>query len=549
MPVISFEYRDLQDMMGEMLPLEEFMERIPLLGVDIGEEEDGVVELEVFPNRPDNFSVEGLARSARAFFGYRTGLSKYPIRESDQVMKVDPSVKAVRPVICCGVVRNVNFTDPFIKSVMAFQEKLHLTLGRKRKKVAIGIHDMQKITPPYTYAAVPPESMTFVPLGHTEPMNLAEILEDHEKGRDYAWVLEGKELYPIITDREGTVLSFPPIINGTQTEVREDSQDVFLDITGTDETACHTALNILASLFAERGGTVETVKVIYPDGEQTMPDLKPTRWELDNDYSNRVLGLDLKPQQTAECLERMGFGTQVEKGRLLVDVPAWRSDILHPVDLVEDVAIGHGYHTFSGTMPTSVTFGSGRKIEDVCRSLRELLVGLGYLELLTQSLSNRDHQFGLWNEPETDAVGFTNPINEDLTIMRLSLLPSMMSVLRANKHRDLPQKVFEIDDVVIGGKNRRFIAGASTHSKASFTEIKSICETLLDAVGAEYDLEAGDHGGFIRGRYVVIQKDGKHLGSFGEVHPMTLESYDLGNPLVAFEFDMELLTGIARGGQ
>jgi phenylalanyl-tRNA synthetase beta chain len=513
---------------------------------------DDQIDIEFFPDRPDLYSVEGVARAMRAFLGHEPGLKKYTMSNSDLKLIVDPSVLDVRPWIVSGLVRNVVFTDPFVKSIMDVQEKLHLTLGRKRKKVSIGIHDLDNVKPPFTYKGVDPESVQFIPLGMNDYMDMEEILRKHDKGIEYKWILEGLDRYPLITDANHEVLSFPPIINGIATTVTENTSNIFLDITGLDLNGCNTALNIIATLLAERGGDIETVAVEYPDKTIVTPDLEPTTRKLDIGYTNSLLGSSFSSRDLIGYLTKMGYGanaTTKSSTELDVQIPAYRSDILHPIDLVEDVAIGVGYENFETVTPKMMTFGKVRSLELFCNQLRSILVGLSFNEIMTLSLSNPKEQFDLLgfkpDEQDLDHVTISNPRTEDFTMLRLSLLPSLLATLRNNKHRDLPQRVFEISDVVLGEniKNRRYFAGAAIHAKANFTEVKSVVDNILQIISGDRSLvlRAKEHPAFIKGRCVsVMADDAEHeLGYFGELHPKTITGFDLNYPVTVFEFDAE----------
>ena len=147
MPVVTFDYNDFLNLLGYKLSMEEFLERIPMIGADLDRVEDSSISIEFFPNRPDLLSVEGIARAARTFFGFEKGLKKYKTEKSNIFLKVDPSVKKVRPFIVTALVKNIEMTDELISSLMDLQEKLHFGLGRERKKVAIGVHDFDQIEP------------------------------------------------------------------------------------------------------------------------------------------------------------------------------------------------------------------------------------------------------------------------------------------------------------------------------------------------------------------------------------------------------------------
>ncbi len=521
-----------------------------MIGADVDRIDGDEINIEFFPDRPDLYSVEGVARAMRAFLGHKPGLQEYAVGHSDVKLIVDRSVSDVRPWIVSGLVRNVVFTDPFVKSIMDVQEKLHLTLGRKRKKVSIGIHDFDNVKPPFTYKAVDPESVQFIPLGMNDYLDMEEILRKHDKGIEYAWILEGADRYPIITDVNHEVVSFPPIINGIATTVTENTSNIFLDITGLDLNGCITALNIIAALLAERGGDIETVSVEYPDKTIITPDLKPTVKKLSIDYTNKMLASNFTCDEIIGYLAKMGYGAASGGDKDIdVNIPAYRSDILHPIDLVEDVAIGVGYENFTPELPKSLTFGKVRKLEWFCEQLRTFMIGLSFNEIMTLSLSNLEEQFELFglDKDLIPHVTIKNPRTEEFSILRVSLLPSLLTTLRNNKHRDLPQQIFELGDVVPGDtlKNQRVLAGAITHAKTNFTEIKSIVENILQKIAGNRKiiLRSKSHPGFIDGRCVsIIAHDHDpevEIGYFGELHPKTITAFDLGYPVTVFELYLD----------
>ena len=540
MAVISMSYRDLVNLIGQDLSQEELLAMLPMMGSDIDSVDGDTMNVEFFPNRPDLYSVEGVARAVRNFIGKDKGLADYEVKPGEVVLKVEESVNDVRPFIVAGIVRGVNMTDELIASLMEAQEKLHLTLGRKRKKVAIGVHDMRDLKPPFVYKAVDPKSIKFAPLGYDSAMDMDEILESHEKGMEYAWVLENQTKYPIILDSEGQVLSFPPIINGNITSVTENTTELFLDLTGTDMNALNMTLNIIATMLAERGGKIETVKVQYPDNEMILPDLKPKTREITREEVNKLLGTEYSTEQIIEYLGKMGFGATSNGEKISVKTPAYRNDIIHNVDLIEDVAIGAGYGQIIGTMPKSLTFGKEREIEIKSNLTRRLLMGHGYLEVKSIALSCEKEQFELMQRPESSKlVKIQNPINDYLTCMRMTLAPSMFMFFKANKHRDLPQNIFEVGDVVVGTDTIRHIAALAMHSKAGFTEIKSLVQTYLRDMNIRFDLGPCEDPAYIPGRSAEILIDGKPAGSFGEYSPQVLENFELGYPVAGFELSID----------
>lgn len=543
MPVVTFSYDDLISLIGREVSLETLMDRVPQLGADVHSYDEGTREMsiEFFPDRPDLYSVEGAARALRTFLGYESGLTRYQVEDSDVVLNLDESIKEVRPFMVAGVIEDITITDAFIRSLMEMQEKLHLTMGRKRSKVSIGIHDMDKVTPPFTYKAVEPGSVSFVPLGKTESMDLREILQRHEKGVDYAYILDGKDRYPLLVDSRGEVLSFPPIINGVLTTVTEDTKNVFLDVTGTDLSAISGALNIVATSMAERGGRIKRVKLQGTQQGMT-PDLEPREWMLDVAATNALLGLDLDAGGMAKALAKMGFEAAPAGEQVRVLAPAWRLDLIHPVDLMEDVAKGHGYENFGRSLPTQQTFGSELLVNKAADVARQLMVGYGYMEATTLTLSSVRDQFEKMRLPQGEVVEVLNPISEDHTCLRVSLLPSLMMVLRRNKHRDLPQRLFEAGDVMRGIKRRRNLAGVSISARASFTEVKSLVESIMRDLSVKYVIQPSSAGTYLEGRGADVMVNGRCIGSFGEMHPQVIVDFELGYPIAAFELDLEAMT-------
>ncbi|MFA5313607.1 MAG: phenylalanine--tRNA ligase subunit beta [Methanomassiliicoccales archaeon] len=542
MPVINFNVKDLIDLIGEDMPAEKVLDRIPMIGASLDKYDPGTDEasVEFFPNRPDLYSVEGVARAMRAFMDITPGMRRYEVESSGIIMRIEPSVADVRPYAVAGSVRDVNMNDALIRSLMELQEKLHLTVGRKRSKVAIGVHDLDKVRPPFVYKGVDPDSISFIPLAKTEPMTMREVLDKHEKGVGYKHLVEGKALFPVILDRNGDVLSFPPIINGALTAVTDDTKNIFIDVTGTDVPTISGVLNIVATAIAERGGRIQTVKCTGGEISVT-PAMKPRVLDLDMAFANSWLGLGLTGEEMIRYLGRMGYDCKVSGKRLKVQLPPWRMDILHQADLVEDLAIGYGYENFGRTSPRSSTVGSARTGERAADVVRQLMVGYGFWEATTLTLTSKDDLFRKMRMPEKHVVEVMNPVSEDHNCLRNCIIPSMLMVLRKSKHRDLPQRIFEVGDVVIDTKRNRHLAALSIHSKASFTEIKSVVEGLMRDTSSKVYLVPSDDGMWLPGRGAQIIYEDHAIGSFGEVHPEVIVNFDLGYPVVGFEIDLDRL--------
>ena len=533
---VDIRHDDLVDLVGKSLSIEEFVDRITFMGAGPEGVQGDVMTFDVFPNRPDLYSVEGIARGLRGFLGMEVGLPVYRAEASGIDFIVDRSVADVRPYAVGGIVRGLELEDALLRSLVDLQEKLHLTVGRRRKKVAIGIHDMDKVTPPYTYKAVPPQDVRFIPLGIAEEMDLQQILSKHEKGREYAHLVASRARFPIITDARGQVLSFPPVINGILTQLTPDTRNLFIDVTGTDLEAVNGCLAILATALAERGGRIQTVRTTYADRVLETPDLSARPHSLDLRRANELLGLSLKPGEAVDGLRRMRHDARANGDSISVLSPAYRLDILHEVDLVEDLAIASGYDRYPRGLPRHQTIGESLAANDFAETLRVLLVGYGYQEVMSLTIASAKDAFDT-----PDRVVIRNPLSEELTTLRSSLLPALLNIFRLNKHRELPQRIFEISDVVLEARNVRRIGAAAIHHKASFTEAKSLVLSLLRDVGWAGHVRALEDPNFIPGRAASVLLDGRDVGRFGEIHPRILEAYALVQPVLAFEIDVDPL--------
>lgn len=550
MPVINFDYHDLCSMLGEEVPRKTLLERIPMIGADMHgtEGEVDAMTVEFFPDRPDLYCVEGLARAMRAFLDIEPGMMEYEVEDSDIDVFVDKSVKDVRPIFRCAAVLGVEIDDTLLKSIMEMQEKLHITIGRKRSKLAIGVHDLDKVEPPFTYKAVGPHDIKFVPLAKTEEWDLEEILQKHEKGTAYAHLLDGFKKYPIITDKNGNVLSFPPIINGSLTTVTTETRNLFIDVTGYDLKAVKGALDIITTAMAERGGQIVSVNM-HDDGEVfESPDLSSSSWQFSLKECEKFLGVKIGKKGVVEALRRMGLDALVDGDTVYVEVPCTRLDVMHVADLYEDVAIGYGFEKFG--KPHSVTQTSG-KLADITafsEKIRDIMIGMGFTEAVTLTLSSEKDEFENSGLPVRDVVTVLNPITEEHTCLRASLFPSLMRILRRNKHRDLPQKLFEVSDVIIDTKKQRRLCAVVMNSKTSFTEVKSYAEAVLREIKADYTLKASDYATFISGRGAEIICDGKTVGYFGEVSPKVITDFEITHPVIMFEIILQDFAEKLSGG-
>ncbi len=550
MAVIEISRPHLDQLVGRELSVERLEEEGSMMGVLFEDAEEDKLEVEVEPNRPDLLSVEGIARALQGFFEVETGAVDYPVEDGDLSVEVDSSVDNVRRHIACARVTGLDLDEAALNSVIQLQEKLTQTYGRERAKVAIGLHDMDPLDGPITYRAAAPDEVAFVPLGREEEMTLGEILEKHEKGEKYAWILEDADRYPVLEDDGGQVLSFPPVINAAATEVDAGTDDLFIDVTGTSRQEVETALNIVVAALHERGCTIEAVTV---DGER-LPDLSPDLREVDPDYVQDVSGLDdLSPDGIVNNLEAMRYDASVDSDTLVVEVPAYRADIMHAYDIIEDVVIGYGYGNVEEELPDIATIGGRSDRRVFIDALRDCMVGSGAQECMTFILSNTEKLFERMERDEQPVVSMDNPLTEDYTVVRNWLLPSLMDVLSNNQHNRYPQRLFEVGRCSrlakqshTGAEDMHRLAYVSAHTDAGFSAVRGVLQTLAAELGVDLAVEETSHGSFRDKRCGRVLIDGDDAGVIGEVSDDVRENWEVDVPVAAFELDVETLRQAAQ---
>lgn len=552
MATISFNIQDFFSLIDKELDMEELDHKLAMLGVPIEGIVDDTIEVEVSPNRPDLLSVEGIARAFRGFIGQETGNKKYKLERSGVKINVDLSVKEIRPFIACSIVKDVAFNDEFIASIMQIQEKLHATIGRKRVKAAIGVYDYDTIEAPIFFKALEPNMIEFEPLsdGNTQYgwMSAREILLRHPKGKDYAQTLENFEKFPLLVDSKSLVLALIPIINSDDTRVEEGTKNIFIDVTGTDLKTVMQVNNILSSVFAERGAKLESVEIIYPDDVIiSSPSFETRSMDLEVSYANKLLGLALDAEDCAELLKKMRFGAIVKNNSsITAQIPSYRTDIMHSIDLVEEIAIAYGYDMFDISIPRVPTTGKELDLEKNGRYLRQLLLGFGFTEVINFIISNPRKQYEKMNCEENDFPLIENPNSSDYTSVRTWLLPLIMENLFENRMDAYPQKLFEIGDISlldessdVGSVTIRRCGGVIADVNTHFAHIKGIILELFSNLGIPITLESFEHNSFISGRAARILVNNAPVGYFGEIHPEVIVQNELEIPITAFEFNVE----------
>ena len=514
------------------------------------------IEIEITSDRIDLLSTEGFARAIRGYLGIEVGFPFYSIEKSNVDLVVDPSVNQVRPYIVSGIIENIEFSDAHVAQIMQAQEKLHATHSRNRKQASIGLHDLNKIVPPITYCAKKPEDIKFIPLHETEEMNGREILEKIQKGREYKYIIDKSPVYPILHDSKGTILSLPPIINSVDTAVTPETRNLFFDITCLNKKIANYALNVLVCNIAERNGQIKSVNIKYPDHTEILPDLTPQKRDLHLNYVNKILGLNLTIDELKNLIlkARMNF-EEINKNKLLVQIPAYRSDNHHEIDLIESIAIAYGFDNYIPEIPKILTVGSEDAFESFVRKIKYFLIGLGYQELHNYIMTNKKTLFEKMNRNENDFpfIEIANPISSSFAILRNDLIPLGLDFLSKNTHATLPIKVFETGDVLKHNEELetkveqiRQLVIILTDFSVSFENIQEILFSLMNYMNLQCILTKKDELLLIKGRGANININKEPVGEIGEISLDILENFNLINPVCIMKLNLNNIYNLLK---
>ncbi len=502
-------------------------------------------------NRPDLWCVEGVARALRCWnSGAEKHLTELP--EPDMDIFVDPGLEKVRPFVAafaaCGWAPDERELDALID----VQEKLAASFGRNRKTAAAGFYLLDEIEFPVRYRTASPET-SFVPLGFDQEMTLSEIPEETETGRTYAHLLAGSELWPLLEDTGGNVLSFPPVLN-SQTTGRVSAGDsrLFCEVTGTDWDTVQLSATILACNLQDRGAEIIPVRVNYPEPYPEKTVVSPVIFSdlmiTSMDSVRGVLGVDISPESVRKALQRMDYASvKLDETGITGILPPYRRDGIHAVDMIEDIAISLGLSSFEPLLPEQFTLGRCAPIEDLADAVRLLLIGTDCEEILRPVLTSREKVMDLSRTPKSP-VSIANPMTAEYGVVRNTLLPGLLEVESTSAHAAYPHRIFETGEVLIDCeegycRTEVLLTCLVCGNKADFGDIHSIIGSVCHARKLEMSLADTDDARFIPGRCAAITIDGRVSGVIGELHPLVLDNWGISRPASAFEIALSALKG------
>ena len=565
MPTITIFKQDLEGLLaapGEAplpLTMEQLEESLMLVKGELKGQSPDTGELRIElqdSNRPDLWCCEGIARQIRvkrqgslAGYDFLTTKSKSP-----KQLNVAPGMEKVRPYVAACAATGYRVTQEGLAQLIQTQEKLAEMFGRKRKTVSIGLYRLAAIEFPVTYDLVKPDAVTFTPLGMDTVMTLGEMLLVHPKGLEFGGILAGHDRLPVLRDAKNQALSFPPIINSREAgEVRVGDDALFVEVTGTDLAMVVLTLNIFAANLADRGAVIEPIEVRYPYktvlgmAVMTPQDLGKSR-KLPVSTIEQALGQALGAQEVVKALTDYGYEATAKGKYVTVTPPFYRQDLMHAMDVVEDVAISRGYGDFLPVMPSQFTVGGLSRVEEVSDRARALMVGMGFQEIISNILgSPKDLRDAMRLEGTEwgQLVEVDNVMSQNFSALRQWMLPSLLRVEAASNRAFYPHRLFEAGEVArpdstqsLGSHTVTVLGGMIAHADAHFSEAHSCLETLFYYVNQAYSLEPIQHPSFLAGRVGSIVSEGKQVGVIGELHPEVLERWQIAVPAVAFEIDL-----------
>lgn len=543
MPTITCNTDDLYNLIGKKLDEKKLVELLDVAKAELESPYGKEITIKYNDtNQPYLWSVEGLARLFRNHLGLNKKLPEINLVNGKDKVIYDRKLTSIRPYIACFTATGKKIDEQLLKQLIQLQEKLAESFGKKRQKISIGIYPLRGITFPLQCKAANPTD-EFTPLDFHEPITLKQTLEKHPKGKEYGHILEGSKAYPVFVDANKNILSLIPIINSEQTgRVKAGDDAILFDTTGTDENAVNLVANIFAYALSDRGFEIQTLTIEYPNKKLQTPTDKPNTIKVKEEEIKKILGVELKTTEIQQLATKMGL--EYKSGNFTI--PAYRADIMHAVDAIEDIAIAYGYNNFEALPLTSYTTGATLPEQNIIDSWRTFFIGLEHQEIMSAVLSNKELLYEKMNLKDKGTIEILNPVSSTYNCVRSWILPILLDFLSKNKHYDYPQKIFEQGIITTRNKNKitdeQHIASVSSHTGATFTEIKQAIEFCLRNSGLKAQFEELDHPSFIPGRAARIMANKKEIGICGEIHPAVLETFGIQMPTVGCEINLNNLS-------
>lgn len=543
MPVASFNKKYLLALIGGKMDDKKLVEDIEKLGFGVERIDGDEIAVEVTSNRPDLLMEIGFARALR-YFTHKSKRYGYDVTKESQVrVAVGKKVGSVRPFVSAFTVEGLSLDQDTLTSIINGIEKFCETHGRNRRKVAVGIHDMDRFDATNTLHYDAYNDDKYLPLNGTAELYFSEVLKGTEKGRDYANVIEdGNGGYPALRDSKG-ILALIPILNSERSKVTVSTKRMLVFIDGKSEYWVLRSADLLACMFLDIGGIVKKVSIDYGRKTVVTPAMEKTQIVIPLAKIENTIGLKIGENNATSLAGKMGYEAAYVGTKIRVTVPPYRLDVINEQDVIEDIAIGYGYDYIQPVPVKSGMSGQLEKATIFRNKATELMLGLGFTEAVNTYLTNENINFTKMRAfNDKNYISIRNARSESITMLRTWLLPSLLRNLGGSQHEKMPQKMFEVDMAFkIAGNGvteATHLAAAATDAKMNFNYIKSVFDALAEQMKLDLKIEKMEHASFIEGRCTQIMLGSTRIGLFGEVHPAVLEAFGIEEPTTALEFDL-----------
>ena len=547
MVTIDVSKKDLEKLVGKEFTIEELEKTLLFTKGEIDGIDNDKLKLDIKDtNRPDLWGVEGIARELRARIGIEKGLPKLKAQKGKTRVIVKNTVKQTRPYIVAAIIRNVKITDEFLGQLIQLQEKVGISYGKKRKEVGLGLYDFNKIKEPIYYVGFKPRELKYCPLEFDRELFLDDILELHQKGKEYGHLIKGYEYYPIVIDSANKVCSMPPIINSEYTgKVTQDTKNIFIESTGYQKKYVNTALNIMTAAFIERGCTVEQVNIIDGKEKYSTPNYSPKKTKVNLDTIRKILGQKISNAEIFQLLKSARYGVKVKGNTASLEYPCYRQDILHEMDVIEDVVMSLGYNELELDPIKMPTLGALRDDTILAEDIAELCAGLGLQEVLTFTLTSIEKQVNKIGLEKEKLVEIANPMSSEWAVFRKSLIPEMLDFLAKNKHTEYPQNIFEIGKALSIDESLETMVKETLcltillcGKNAEFNEMKRYLDALAEHMNWKYNIKKVEHNTFKKGMVAALAFEDGRKGIIGELNQGIAKNFGLEQAIAVLEIEL-----------
>ena len=541
MPVVELNLNRIKKLVSGNVTKKKIIDVLPFLGLDIESQDGDEIRIEYSPNRPDYSTDFGIALGLQGLLAVKKGVQKVNIKKTGKYeINVDSSVNKIRPFVTGIVAKNGTIDDQTIKQLMNMQEDLHFGIGRKRKKSSIGLHDLDKILFPLTYTTTTREK-SFVPLNETKEKSISDILSQTDVGQNYGWVLGDSKNVPIIIDSEGNIVSFPPIINAALTTVTTKTKNILVEVTSIDKDAAEDTLSVVSSILQTAGFQISELKI--SGGKNSTPKLNERTIIYDPKFTSEIIGIEMSLSNMVTCLKKCRLDASIKGKKITCIIPRYRFDIFSPMDLTEEIALGYGIAKIEPKLSPSTTIGQKNDVTIKTKLLSQTAVGLGFLEAMNSSLTSKKTLYELTKRNSSEIISVLDSKSQEHTILRDSLLPSLLDNLSKNIHESYPQKLFETGVVFSKGKpidESINLAAVIAYKDTNYSEIKAIMQSLLKTnfkIISETKTSQNNEL-FTKGRHADIFVNNNKIGEIGEIDSNILENFRIRTSVVGFEIKL-----------